>query len=122
MGGNLSRTIPMPLGILVADDHVAVAESFQLLLEGQGWHVRVTHSPDGVGALLKTWIPDIALLDIEFRGSDRTGFDIARSIASTCPAAKIVFLSMHSDGVFPEEARKAGAAGFLAKHTSSSEI
>jgi two-component system response regulator DesR len=112
----------MSLRILVADDHVAVAESFQVLLEKQGWQVRVVHSPEAADALLNCWTADVALLDIEFRGSDRTGFDVARLIAAKWPSTRIIFLSMHTDAVFPEEARKARAAGFLVKNLPSSEI
>jgi CheY-like chemotaxis protein len=76
----------MSLQILVADDHVLVAESFQRPLQKEGWEVHLAHSPEAVDSLLKEWSPDVALLDIELRGSERSGFDIANTIASSCPA------------------------------------
>jgi DNA-binding NarL/FixJ family response regulator len=126
--GNVQRLVyspkksQMPMEILVADDHIAVAESFQVLLQPQGWHVRVAHSPEAVDALLMTWTPDIALLDLEFRGSDRTGFDIAHLIGRMRLSTRVIFLSMHNDAVFPEYARKEGAAGFLVKSSPSTDV
>jgi two-component system response regulator DesR len=112
----------MSITILVADDHLAVADSFRLLLEQQGWDTRVAHSPGEAEAVLQTWISDIALLDIEFKGSDRTGFDIARFIGRAGLSTRAIFISMHNDAAFLECSRNEGAAGFLVKSSPSSDI
>jgi DNA-binding NarL/FixJ family response regulator len=118
----LDTLSPVSLKILVADDHVLVAEAFQRLLEAEGWEARVANSPEAADSVLKHWTPDVALLDIEFRGSGRTGFDLARTIASSYPRTRTLILTMHGDSVFPEMASKAGAAGFLSKCARSATL
>lgn len=100
--------------ILVADANVVVAESFQCLLEADGWDVRLAYSPEHAELLLFEWKPRIALLDIEFQGSSRTGFDVLHAAKQGAPSTRIIMLSRYYDSVFPEESRRAGAAGFLA--------
>ena len=112
----------MSLQILLVEDHIAVAEAFKHLLEGENWQVTIARSPSNAMRLLTHLNPDIGLIDLEFSATTVTGFALAQQVAKKCPHTRILFLTMHDDAVLSEHARRTGAAGFLGKCASSSDI
>lgn len=112
----------MSLRILLVDDHVAIAQAFKHLLEREDWQVDIARSPDEAMGLLADLKPDIGLIDIEFSGTTLTGFSLAQKIAHAFPHTRVVFLTMHDDYVLSDHARRTGAAGFLVKSATSSDI
>lgn len=112
----------MSLRILLVDDHLAIAEAFKHLLEGEDWQVAIARSPDDAMGLVADLNPDIGLIDIEFSGTTVTGLALAQLIAQACPNTRVLFLTMHDDCVLIDHARRTGAAGFLVKSASSSDV
>jgi len=66
------------LRVLVVDDDPPVAESMCILLELEGHEVRCVLSGDAALELLKTFRPEVVLLDIGLPGQD--GYTVARRI------------------------------------------
>jgi DNA-binding response OmpR family regulator len=66
--------------ILVIDDDLDVLETLNLILESDGFSVRKASSGDDAFVILKSFIPDIILLDITMPKMD--GFEICKILKS----------------------------------------
>lgn len=70
--------------------------------------------------MIKEWIPDIVLLDINIPGS--SGFDILTWLNDHYKAIKVVMLSNHSTIQYRSLAFSLGAAHFLDKATEFEKL
>lgn len=79
----------VPRKVLVVDDLSASAETLQVLLELEGFNVRIAN--DGASALhiAREFVPDVVILDIGLPGLD--GFEVARQLRSR-PESKTTLL------------------------------
>jgi DNA-binding NarL/FixJ family response regulator len=64
--------------------------------------------------------PDVAILDVSLPSMN--GLDVARELRRTVPATKIVFLTMNEDSEIAAEAFRIGAAGYVLKRCTASEL
>ena len=101
---HLTRVHPMPdtYRILLADDHVLVAEGIQKLLEPEYELVGIV--PDGrslVAAAAKLQ-PDIVVVDISLPLLN--GLDASQQLKKNNPNLKIIVLTMHSEPNFVTQA------------------
>jgi len=105
----------------VADDHPMFrAGVVASLLEEDGIEV-VGEASDAAGAveLARAQLPDIMILDIAMPGS---GLAAAREIRDTCPATRIVMLTVSEDEDDLMAAVKAGASAYVLKGAGGSEL
>ena len=94
--------------IVLADDHVLVAQGIQKLLEPEFELLRIV--PDG-RALLKAveeCSPDVVIVDISLPLLN--GLDASRQILKHNPAIKVIVLTMHSEPSFVTEALRIGVS------------
>lgn len=106
--------------ILLADDHVLVAQGIQKLLEPEFELQRIV--PDG-RALLKAveeCQPDVVIVDISLPLLN--GLDASRQILKHNPAVKVLILTMHSEQSFVTEALRIGVSGYVLKQSVGSEL
>ncbi|HLZ32403.1 MAG TPA: response regulator transcription factor, partial [Nitrospira sp.] len=106
--------------VLLADDHTLVLEGFQKLLEE---HCEVVGAVEDGRALLEMAAqrrPDLILLDISMPRLN--GIDAAKKLKKLLPDAKLIFVTMHADAAYINEAFKAGATGYLLKRSASKEL
>lgn len=106
--------------ILLADDHVLVAQGIQKLLEPEFKLLRIV--PDG-RALLKAveeCRPDVVIVDISLPLLN--GLDASRQILKHNPAVKVIVLTMHSEQSFVTEALRIGVSGYVSKQSVGSEL
>jgi DNA-binding NarL/FixJ family response regulator len=111
--------MPMPR-VLIADDHKIVVEGLKKLLSPQFEIVGTV--PDGrelVKAAEKLR-PDVIVVDISMPGLN--GIEAARQIKKAYKEVKIVFLTMHPDIAYASNAFKAGALGYVLKHSAPDEL
>jgi DNA-binding NarL/FixJ family response regulator len=110
-----------PIRTIVADDHPLLREGVVNSLRASGTFDVVGEAADGPGAfaLAREHVPDLALLDVTMPGG---GLNAARDIAATCPATKIVVLTVSEDEDDLLAAMKAGASGYVLKGVSSREL
>ena len=50
------------------------------------------------------------------------GLDAARQLTKLLPRTKLIFLTMHGDATYANEAFRAGASGYLLKRSAASEL
>jgi len=106
--------------ILIADDHATVREGLAALLNPRQHLEVVAQAADGLEAidLYRRHRPDITLMDMRMPRMD--GVKAIRAIVSEFPEARIILLTAF-DGE-EENARQAGAKGFVLKEASREEL
>jgi DNA-binding NarL/FixJ family response regulator len=110
--------------VLLADDQALVRAGFAALLDAQDDVTVVGQAGDGAEAVrLATELgPDVVLMDIRMPGLD--GLQATRRISADPALAgvRIVVLTTFELDEYVFEAIRAGAAGFLVKHTEPAEL
>lgn len=108
--------------IVLADDHQVLREALRLLLEMQPDFQVLAETGDGLEALklVEALKPDILIADIMMPGL--SGLEVARRTKRISSATKVIVLSMYEMEGYVVEALHAGAAGYVLKKSSSSEL
>ncbi|HLG69101.1 MAG TPA: response regulator transcription factor [Chloroflexota bacterium] len=103
--------------MLLVDDHAVVRKGLRALLEREQGIDVAGEAENGEQAVqaANDVDPDVILMDLEMPGIG--GIEAARRIVERHPESRIVVLTSHADeaSVFP--ALKAGAVGYLLKHS-----
>lgn len=95
--------------VVVADDNLDYAESFAVLLEGEGHRVTLTHDGQrAIEAIRRVW-PDVAFIDIGMPGL--SGYDVARAIRAERELDGTVLVAVTGWGQATDRT-KVMAAGF----------
>jgi two-component system, NarL family, response regulator LiaR len=108
--------------VLLVDDHAVVRKGLRALLDREPG-IEVTHeAEDGEEAVRSAdrFHPDVILMDLEMPGIG--GIEATRRIIDMHPDTRIVVLTSHAseEDVFP--ALKAGAFGYLPKHSAPEDV
>ena len=108
--------------ILVADDHAFVRAGICRILASDPTLSICGEAADGLDAIQKAAEskPDLVLLDITMPHLD--GFSAARELKRILPTCHIVIVSQHDSPTVRDEARKAGAIGYVDKSVLSTEL
>ena len=106
--------------ILVADDHRIVAEGLRSLLEPAFELVEIVEDGRQLIDAAKRLAPDVIVADITM--PQLNGLDAVEQLRQAGCKAKVVFLTMHKDATYAARALRAGALGFVLKHSASSEL
>jgi two-component system invasion response regulator UvrY len=107
--------------ILIVDDHVVARDGVRKILEKQPGAIfgEASNAADALKlAREQEW--DVVVLDLSLGGRD--GLEVLREIKKTKPRLPVLILSMHSEELFARRALKAGAAGYLTKNSTRSEL
>jgi DNA-binding NarL/FixJ family response regulator len=101
-----------------------VRAGFAALLDAQDDMEVVGQADDGAEAvrLVREQLPDVVLMDIRMPGTD--GLAATRAIASDAAlaGARVIVLTTFELDEYVFEALRAGATGFLVKHTEPAEL
>jgi len=114
---------PRPtIRILVADDHPTILEMVKTILKAHHGFEVVGEARDGQHAvsLAESLKPDVIVINVTM--PKMSGFEAARRIRVHVPDSAIVILSSHKDKQFIEEARKAGANGYVGKSDAAEQL
>nr|WSY57134.1 response regulator transcription factor [Streptomyces sp. NBC_00886] len=108
--------------VLLVDDDPLVRSGLRLMLSGADDIEVVAEAADGgeVLALVDEHVPDLVLMDIRMPGVD--GLEATRLLRARPGAPAVVMLTTFKDDEQVLGALRAGAAGFLLKHTPPIEI
>jgi len=112
----------IPFRILLADDHAMFRQGVRRLLEEIPGVEVVGEAGDGLELLqlLKRLTPHLIVLDLSM--PRLRGVEALYEIKSSCPAAKVLVLTMHKEREYLYHAFKAGAEGFLVKEDAVEEL
>ncbi|MBN3456274.1 response regulator [Mycolicibacterium sp.] len=114
----------MTIRVLVADDQALVRAGFVALLDAQDGIEVVAEADTGARALsaARELKPDVVLMDIRMPELD--GLAATRAIAADPALAdvRVVVLTTFEIDEYVFEAVRAGASGFLVKHTEPTEL
>ncbi|MGD0381427.1 MAG: response regulator transcription factor [Acidimicrobiales bacterium] len=107
--------------VLIADDHTMVREGLRWALEHAGVDV-VGEAADGEEAvdMAEQHRPDVVLMDLSL--PVLSGVAATKRIRTLVPGTAVLVLSMLSDETAVSSALGAGAAGYLVKDCTTSEI
>jgi DNA-binding NarL/FixJ family response regulator len=108
--------------LLIVDDHVAVRQGLQQMFAGVPGVEVVGVAADGRQAVIQTeqLRPDVVLMDVEMPDVD--GIEATRRITSTHPTSRVVILTACNDHSRIEDALRAGAAGYVLKHSDPDQV
>jgi two-component system, NarL family, response regulator NreC len=111
-----------PTTIVLADDHAVVRQGLRALLEKEPGFSIVGEAADGlkVADLVKSLSPSVLVLDLMMPGLG--GLDVTRQVVRRSPQTRIVILSMHANDAYVLEALRSGAAAYVLKDSSASEL
>jgi two-component system, NarL family, response regulator NreC len=118
-----TKTGPFPsdaadrIRCVIADDHEMLRYGVRRLLEDDPDFAVVGEAGDAAEALklVLQHRPDLVLLDISMPGM--SSFEAGRLIEEHCAGTRIVYLTMHEDGEYVQQALRSGASGYLLKDT-----
>ena len=110
--------------VALADDQALVRAGFRSLLETEDGIVVVGEADDGAAAveLVRETKPDVVLMDIRMPSVD--GLEATRQITAdeSLGAVRVLILTTFELDEYVFEALRAGASGFLVKHTEPGEL
>ncbi|MGH7255995.1 MAG: response regulator [Nitrospirales bacterium] len=106
--------------LLLADDHTIVLEGLRRVLNDHFDLVGTAEDGRMLVDLALRLEPDIVVVDISMPLLN--GIEVIRRLTKHLPHTKFLVLTMHTDPTYAREAFRAGAAGFVLKRSSPSEL
>ena len=106
--------------VLLADDHLMVAEGLKSLFSEQFELVGVVEDGRALIEATKKLHPDVIVADITM--PHLNGLDALIQLKKLNPRVKVVFLTMHQEVAYARRALDAGAVGFVLKHSAPAEL
>ncbi|MDO8671615.1 MAG: response regulator transcription factor [Dehalococcoidia bacterium] len=115
-------TRPIPIRVLLVDDHILVRKGIAHLMRSQPDLEVVGESSNGVDALEKAreFAPDVILMDVKMHGGD--GMETTRKIKEELPGVQIIALTVSEDEEDLFQAIKSGAQGYLLKNLEPEQL
>lgn len=106
--------------VFIVDDHPLIVDSLRQLLEPHFTVVGSAHDADELLCRAQGLNPDVVLLDASLPGM--SGFEAARRLKTLLPQVRIIMVTMLTEAISVSEAFKAGASGYVLKHSASDEL
>ncbi|GJF15266.1 DNA-binding response regulator [Mycolicibacterium cyprinidarum] len=108
--------------VVVGDDHPMFREGVVRALQSSGSIDVVAEADDGTAALaaIREHRPQVALLDYRMPGMD--GSEVAEAVQRDALPTRVLLISAHDESAIVYKALQMGAAGFLPKESSRSEL
>jgi DNA-binding NarL/FixJ family response regulator len=106
--------------VLIADDHVILAQGLALLL-GEAFELAgMARDGHELVELADRVKPDVIVTDVSMPSLN--GMEAVRQLRSRGITAKVIVLTQHKDPQIAAEAFRAGVSGFLIKQTAGEEL
>lgn len=119
----MTETTKTPVRVLLVDDDPLVRSGLRMMLTGDRTITVVGEAADGteVPAAVEEHRPDVVLMDVRMPGVDGIAAT-ARLRAGEVAAPQVLVLTTFDADATVVEALRAGAAGYLLKHTDPERI
>ncbi len=109
-----------PLRVVLADDHIIVAEGLRRLLEPEFELVGVVEDGRALLVAVRELKPDVVISDITM--PELNGVEALEELKRVNPDVRVVFLTMHHNVAYARKALEAGALGYVLKHSAPEEL
>jgi len=106
--------------VLLADDHIMVAEALKSLLSKEFHLVGIVGDGRELVEAAGRLRPDVIVADIGM--PHLNGIDALSRLREQGNEVPVVFLTMHRDAVYAQRALEAGASGYVLKHSAPDEL
>ncbi|TKB68798.1 MAG: sigma-54-dependent Fis family transcriptional regulator [Nitrospira sp.] len=106
--------------LLLVEDEASVREAFALRLADQGYAVQTAGSGEECLTLLKTFEPDILVLDLVM--PNLSGLDVLERVKQTSPNLLVILLTARGTVKDAVEATRRGAFDFVAKSIDMEDL
>ena len=113
-------SLPHRPRVLLADDHLIVAEALKSLLAQEFDLVGVVEDGRALVEAAGKLRPDVIVADVTM--PHLNGIDALVQLRQSGDRVPVVFLTMHRDVSFARRALDAGASGFVLKHSAPAEL
>ncbi|MEQ8811779.1 MAG: response regulator transcription factor, partial [Imperialibacter sp.] len=112
----------IPTKICIVEDNFVIKEGYKILIDSiSKYHVVNTYtSCEEALDNIESDAPDVVLMDLELPGM--SGIEGIGRIKKKLPKANIIVVSLHTDKESVFQSFNAGAAGFMAKAVSYSDL
>jgi len=114
-----AELLPRPK-VVIADDHQMVAQGLAGLLEGSCDVLGVADSGESLLELAKRHKPDLVITDLSMPGLG--GLEAIRRLGALPGKPGVIVFTMHRDAALAAEAFRAGATGYVLKHSAGTEL
>lgn len=108
--------------ILIVDDHAVVREGFAALIN-RAPDLEVCAEADSPASALKaieSKKPDLVVIDLVLKDGD--GLDLIKNSQALFPDLPLLVISMQDEEIYAERCLKAGAGGYIMKHSATEEF
>lgn len=114
--------IPVDVKIVLADDHAVVRNGLRLVLEAESGFDVIAEAGDleNTRRYVRAHRPDVLVLDLNL--PEGSSLPAIPELLADSPDTAVVVLTMQPDPAFAREAMKAGAVGYVLKHSAGSEL
>ena len=110
------------MDIFVLEDDIPqqfrMERAINLVMESNNWHYRyleISSNPDEIIAVAGNGEHQIFFLDLEIKGEEQQGIDVAKAIREKNSTAIIVFVTTHSEFMLLTYQSLVGAIDFIDK-------
>jgi DNA-binding NarL/FixJ family response regulator len=108
--------------VLLVDDHEVLRDGVKRIFDQNGQPATFGDAATAAEAVQlaaeQDW--DLVILDVSLQG--RSGLDVLKELKQLQPRTPVLMLSMHSEAQYARRAFKSGAAGYITKDSSRSEL
>jgi two-component system response regulator NreC len=118
----LPTHVPVPIRVVLADDHALMRRSLRILLDGEDDVAVIAEAADlaTVVSHLGRHRPNVLVADL--RLSKGSSIDALRRLRAQAPDTEVVVLTMEESPLFAQQAMDAGAIGYVLKDRADSEL
>jgi DNA-binding NarL/FixJ family response regulator len=106
--------------VLVVDPHELFRLGLKAMLESEGFCVAEACSGEEALDMLRSFTPDVVLLDVKLRGM--TGIETAQRLTASTPSVSVLMLSFDKREEAVVDAIRAGTCGYLLKDAQWADI
>jgi two-component system response regulator NreC len=112
----------MAVTIILADDHHVMRQGLRMLIEAQGDFCVIAEAGDGLAVpqLAGRLTPDVLIVDVMMPGLN--GLEVTRQVRQCSPQTRIIILSMYRNEAYVLEALRNGAAGYVLKESTATDL
>jgi DNA-binding NarL/FixJ family response regulator len=113
---------PMPLRIVIVDDHAVVRRGVRALLESQpGWEVSAEAATGREAVeVVRQFRPHVVVMDLSL--PELNGLEATRQIVKESPETEILVLTMHHSEQLARDVLQAGARGYVLKSDADQNL